>query len=488
MISAAFSSWALQVTSTSGNLCNLVDDNTITQLSISGNMDARDFKFIADNLNNLASLNLSNVHIDAVQTQKPMFMTLTSYEEQTIPATAFFGKKLRNLALPREIKAIGMAAFAGCEQIESILLPETLEVIGPYAFSACNACKQVTLPAGIKEIGEGAFSRCANLKSVTINPTNDFVVAKDAFQDCKLLSSVTLGENVTAIGPGAFSGCTALRTPVIASSNKLEAIAEAAFASSAIESVALENCTNLKTIGMWAFANTMLKDVVLPESLESIGDGAFYYNTSMEQIDIPANITNLSKYLLAGNNATSDLPLKEGVTSIGDYAFYNWDQVKEFIFPESVEYVGTKAMAGQVGLEKVTANPLAVPELGDSVWAGVDQPSIPLIADASVVEDYKAAAQWKEFAIISTPTDINNVTADKGNDVKAFFSATILNVKATTGIKHVAIFDPSGILLSAVTPDGNNAQLDTSAFYGKLYIVNVVLDDGTNRTFKLLRK
>lgn len=489
---AAVSMWAMQVDCTAGSLASLVDDTSITSLTITGTIDARDFKFINKSLTSLKTLDLSGVEVvEYSDIKSPVFMSITSYDAQTIPATAFMGKKLSSVTLPEGLTKIGTAAFAGCEDLASITLPSSLETIEPYAFSSCNSLNTVTIPAGLQELGEGAFSRCKGLESVTINPDDSFTVGKDAFQDCSALTSVTLGNNVTNIGPGAFSGCTTLSSPTISNNSNLATISEAAFASSGVENIALNRCNSLTTIGMWAFANTHLQSVTLPESLESLGDGAFYYNLNLEQIDIPNGITSISNYLLAGNNAVDmDQPVKDGVTTIGDYAFYNWDQIREFTFPESVEYVGTMAMAGQTSLEKVTAYPTTVPALGDSVWAGVDQPSIPLITDQSVTDDYAAAEQWKEFKIEqdTPPTSIDNTFSDNDLQVNAHFEGTMLIVNASTVIAKVSIFDINGVLLSAVTPSSERAQLNTANFNGKFYIVNVILEGGTQRSFKLLRK
>lgn len=486
----AISAWAEQVNTTAGKLANDLTDNTISQLTVTGTIDARDFKFIADNLNNLTSIDLSNVQIVAYENaSSPVFLDIISYDADAIPATAFMSKPLQSITFPTTLKKIGVATFAGCEQLDNITFPASLETIEPYAFSSCNACSDITNPENLSTLGEGAFSRCNNLTTVTINPTSDFVVGKDAFQDCKALSNLTLGNNVKAIGPGAFSGCTALLSPVITQGSNLEAIAEAAFAGSGVQNIDLYLCNNLKSIGMWAFANSSLKEIELPASLESLGNGAFYYNLDMEQIELPSSITSLSDYLLAGNNAiTTQQPVQDGVTTIGDYAFYNWDQINSFVFPESVEYIGTKAMAGQTGLTSVIAHPTIVPELGEEVWAGVDQPSIPLTVNKEVTQDYRNAEQWKEFYIRTTPTSIDENIADATSSIKAYFTGTVLNVTASSAIASVAIFDTRGVVLAAATPGTDRTQLDTANFMGKFYIVAVALADGTKQSFKLVRE
>lgn len=505
---AALSLWAVEV-NTPGTLASLVDDTSITRLSISGTIDARDFKFISDKLNNLEQLDLRDARIVAYSnSQSPVFLSTASYEENVIPNTALMGKKLRSITLPGNIKKIDKAAFAGCEQLEEIDFPESLEEIGAYAFSSCNKLSSVTIPSDLKVMGEGAFSRCKRLENVSIKTTAPFIVAKDAFQDCPALSTVRLSENVTTIGPGAFSGCKGLKALKFDNNNKLTTIAEAAFASSGLESIEFDNCNNLTTIGMWAFANTPLIDVKLPKSLVSLGDGAFYYNLEMTGINLPEALTYISNYLLSGNNSIvvprpifesdevsllgnteeSYTIVKEYVTSIGDYAFYNMDQIKEFAVPSNVQYIGTKAMAGQTDLDLVRAAPTTVPELGEEVWAGVNQHQIPLYTFPEVVEDYQAAEQWKEFAVSYDPTGIDENLADVDSQVKAFFAGSMLNVTASSIIAKVSIFDINGVLLSMTTPASERAELNTVNFNGKFYIVNVILANGKQHNFKLVRQ
>ena len=107
----ALCSWALEVSNTAGSLEQAVPDMSITQLTITGAMDARDFKFIAGKLNSLESIDMSNVAIVAYQDdEKPLFLDLTTYKENTIPATAFMGKNLCEVQLPATLKTIDGSA------------------------------------------------------------------------------------------------------------------------------------------------------------------------------------------------------------------------------------------------------------------------------------------------------------------------------------------------------------------------------------------
>ena len=146
---------AVNVENTAGQLAQLVTDTQITELSVTGTMDARDFLFINEHLTELTMLDLSQVTITAVDNGKVLFGTVTGYSANQIPRTAFFGKKLTTVALPETIESIGYAAFAGCYQLTSVTLPEALAEIDDYAFSG-TALTSIEIPAN----GTEAFKRC----------------------------------------------------------------------------------------------------------------------------------------------------------------------------------------------------------------------------------------------------------------------------------------------------------------------------------------
>jgi len=54
-------------------------------------------------------------------------------------------------------------------------------------------------------------------------------------------------------------------------------------------------------------------------------------------------------------------------------------------------------MAGMIGMQALKADATDVPALGSEVWAGVDQPSVPLIVPEGSIDMYKGADQWMNF-------------------------------------------------------------------------------------------
>lgn len=477
---------ARQVENVAGTLADRVDDLAVTQLTVTGTVDARDFKFMGRQLTALRQLDLSGATIEALETSEPVLGNKTSYAAGEVPVMAFFGHTaLAQVTLPPTATSIGDAAFAGCSALTTLNGLENVTAYGDYALSA-TALTSLDLPATVTTMGTGVAARCASLTTATVAAP---ALGEAAFKDCVSLSSVSLAPSVETIGADAFAGDVALTSVEMPAGTALTAIGEKAFMGSAIETINLQDCDNLATVGMWALANTPVCDVVLPESVREVGTGAFFYDTQLRQVSLPEGISTIGNYLLAGDNAVTvdeDNFLPEGITTVGDYALYNWDQLTSVMVPSSVNYIGTKAMAGMTGLTVVNAKPTTVPELGDSVWAGVDQPSIPLKVAKNVSNDYAAAEQWKEFRIETIKTAVDEPVANEVA-VKARFDGTLLVVTATEPIALLEVYAVNGVLLNSLKSGETTAQIDTVNYGGNVYMVSVVLDSGLKKVFKLAR-
>jgi len=372
----AVCAWCETVNCSAGQLSSLVSDVDATSLTITGTMDARDFKFITDEMDKLTSINLGQVTIAAYQSETALYDGVSNYLAQTIPVTAFFGKKLTSVTLPMQLQAIGMAAFAACP-ITSITLPAELDSIGAWAFTATKLTT-VTIPAMVTYVGDGAFARCENLTTVKVADGSSLTtVGNGAFIDCGKLTSISLGNSLKSLGAMALAGTGMTTIDLTASSS-------------------------LKEVGNWAFVkNDGTTEVKLPSSVQTMGEGAMLYMNGLTTVTLPASLKRVSNYLLAGNSqvTTLDFVNSSSIDTIGDYAFYNMSGVTSTALPYNVVYIGTKAMAGMTGLTALEAQISPVPALGDSVWAGVDQAAATLKVPTEQVDNYKAAEQWKEFMI-----------------------------------------------------------------------------------------
>lgn len=390
---------ALVINNTAGALESNTSDKNITSLTVTGTIDARDFKFIADSLSSLESLDLGQAQIVAYSDSlKPLVGTTFRFYADELPPIILMGCELREIILPTNLLSLGQASLAGCRNITSITLPETLLRIDDYALSG-TGITSITVPQSVVKMGEGAFSQCHDLATAQLNTAQ---VPAFTFMGDTLLSDVTLGNKVTDIGQSAFNGCTALQTIKVDENNAIKTIGAEAFIGSGMQGMDLSKLPLLETIGNWAFANSGITNGELPQNVTTLGDGAFFYAQNLANATLPQGINTIPDYSFAGaSNITNGELIPNGTTSVGQYAFYNLDKVSVFTIPASVSYMGSWAMAGMTGLDTINALPIVVPELGENVWAGIDQPAVKLSTENNDVADlYQATDQWKEFHVL----------------------------------------------------------------------------------------
>lgn len=378
LIIAAWTSALAQIDCEPGKLHQLLTNKAVTSLTISGQMDARDFKYIAMELNALTTVDLSQVEIVAYEDlSTPLMGEESSFAAGLVPSLTFSGKTtLKSIKLPTSATAIGEAAFGGCTSLGSITWPSNLVEVGNYAFTACNALSTITLPASTATIGKGAFMRCKALRQVaSTTPTTaqHLTIGAEAFMDCPQLTTVNLASNLTAIGDAAFAG-TGLKV------------------------VDLSQYKKLASIGNWAYVSNNITGATLAPALKTMGQGAFMYVNTLASVTLPATLEGIDDYTFAGTGALTTVNMGS-VTTIGNYAFYSDDAIQELTIPEQVTFIGTQAMAGMTGLKSLFANPTTAPTLGEDVWMGVDQPAVQLVVDRNAFDAYASSEQWKEFKL-----------------------------------------------------------------------------------------
>lgn len=456
----AISLCAATVASQPGQLAQAITDHSITSLKVTGEMDARDFKFIADNLAQLSELDLSETAIKAyADAENPLFGTDNHFPEAAIPASAFFGMPLTKVVLPVNLQVIGYAAFAGCRNLTEISFPTTLDSIGAYAFSS-TALTAVSIPASVRIVGEGAFSRCNSLATAHVASA---VIQKDAFAVDTALTTLSLGKEVKTIGDGAFKSCSAL-TAINFTGSSITSVGEEAFAHTALAVVDLTAQVSLSSVSDWAWANTPVAEAKLPKNLTSLGEGVFFYASELQKAELPASLTSVPAFTFAGATAlTTDTIIPAEATEVGNYAFYNASSLNHFVIPQKVQRIGAQAMAGTTGLQTMKVCTSFVPALEDSVWAGVNQPEVKVsLAHPTLTADFRLADQWKNFHILQ-----NFFLGDTNTDGEIDVTDVSLL------ISYVLSGEATGINLQVADVD-QNGNIDVA---DASLIINMVLTD-----------
>lgn len=470
-----------------GTLASAVTDTEATALTVSGPVDAADLFWISKAMPQLTDLNLRDAVISAYS--GAMLHGRTNYPGAYLPEGVFAGTGLKTVALPaQEGLSIGTSAFASTP-LEALTIGTNVAVIGDGAFSYCTALTKLNIPTSVA-VGAYAFSNCTALEAVTLDGAT--AIPAGAFAGCLALKEVKGTAKVAVIGAHAFADCPALTA--FAFPAALTAIGQCAFEGSGLKEADMTACKALATVGAWAFAKDgALTAVYFTPNAEglTLGSGVFFDCPALKEVKFPEALAVLPDYALKGATATAvAAALPASLDSIGDYALKDNTAVAVMTLPAALTAIGDGAMEGMTGLQEIDATALAAPAaLGSDVWAGVDQPNVTLKADAKVADDFRAADQWREFAIQSV-TGVDNVTgADGSSGVSGRFEGYDLVVSATgSPIRAVTLYDAKGIQLAEVAGRGQTAvTIATDAFASPLFIVRATLEDGTVATAKLMR-
>jgi len=473
---------AADVVCTPGSLGQAVGNDTdATYLKVSGAINAADFDFITNKMTALATLDLTEVAIEAYHGD-PVITGRTDFKANTLPEYALAGTRISQLMLPLGLIEIGEGALLATP-IKTIDLPSSVEIIGNSAFVNCDSLTSVTIDCEI--ISDYAFMDCDNLNSVIIGNATD-AINKATFKNCKSLTSVTLPAVLSVIGDEAFAGCSSLAT--IKFPATLTHIGDRTFYNSGIESIDLTN-TGVCHIGQWAFANCEdLRSAILNDNIATIGQAAFFDCLNLASYNTPASCSTIEQFAHKGNTSLqTDKLLHNNITTIGDYALMGMNHVAKFIIPASIDSIGNNAFENWTSLVSLYATNLyTVPRLGQDVWNNVDQSNATLYVNAETCNAFALADQWKDFNISITVGIENTLTDD--NAVKAHFSGSDLIITADQNIALVSVYDSWGRQYAIVQPNSDNITIDTSAWGNNIYIIKVILDNATTASFKLSRR
>ena len=306
---------------------------------------------------------------------------------------------LTELTLPNSVKSIGDGAFADCSGLEKItvesgnsrydsrdncnsiidkktntlivgcknsIIPNSVTRIGDSAFEYCSGLTELTLPNSVASIGDSAFEYCSGLTKLTL-PNSITSIGYSAFYGCSGLTELTLPNSVTSIGYSAFYVCRGLEKITVESGN------------SCYDS--RDNCNSIidkKT-------NTLIvgcKNSIIPNSVTSIGSGAFAYCSGLTELTLPNSVTSIGNGAFGGCSGLTELTLPNSVTSIGDAAFS--------------ECSGLSKITSLAGIPPVFDRCMFVGEEFD----GVNKTNCELIVPEGSVAAYTRAEDWNKFSNI----------------------------------------------------------------------------------------
>ena len=301
-----------------------------------------------------------------------------------------------------EIEALPDGAFNGKIGLLEITLPAGLKAIGNNAFRGCFALRnEVTIPAGVQTIGSYAFSGCRNAKFNPALPETLTAIGDYAFQNCANLYAVTLPASLQTIGEYAFYASSIQE---IVLPEGLFSLGDGAFwFCKALETADFVNSMDIISIPSNAFNGCSgLRKVYLPFFVEEIGDYAFSGCKSLKSLNFfeCEGITKIGEFAFRGCRSLKSLDLFkcEYLTTIGSRAFSGCTSLKSLNLPKSLETIGEYAFSGCQAISVISSPSLVPPTIvSESALNGIDKDVCVLTMPKSVYLDYFRAPYWGQF-------------------------------------------------------------------------------------------
>ncbi|MBE6737270.1 MAG: hypothetical protein E7566_01255 [Ruminococcaceae bacterium] len=298
----------------------------------------------------------------------------------------------------------------------SYTIPSNVEAVAPYALSGNTAVTSVTIPDGVTSIGEGAFYNCSGLKSVSVSSQVSYI-GPFAFEGTSYLKSNT--NEFLVLGNGIlvkYSGASA--TPKVPDTVK-QIAAGAFYNNTKLTSVTLP--ANLSGIGMRAFAGcTALKDITLPNNLLLLDKEAFSGCTALESVKIPVATKILGESVFFGctklktAHILSDAEISRGM-------FANCTALKSVMISSETESIGELAFYNCSSLAEISI-PDTVKKIDDTAFKGVSKLSVYCKLNAFAANELKD----RGFAV--------NQIGDANMDTKLNIKDATHIQKATAGL------------------------------------------------------
>ena len=397
-----------------------------------------------------------------------VYYNITDYDKFTVEVTSGDNKYTGSVGIPEKfvfygttyrVTSIGNDAFAWCDGLTSVTIGNSVTSIENWAFWGCSGLTSITIPNSVTSIGNGAFVSCSKLTSITI-PNSVTSIGSSAFSSCAGLTSVTIGNSVTSIGDMAFAGCSELESIVVDTGNT--------------KYDSRDNCNAI----IETESNTLItgcKNTIIPNSVISIGEGAFVGCAGLTSITIPNSVTSIGSSAFSSCAGLTSVTIGNSVTSIENWAFGWCSGLTSITIPNSVTSIGNAVFYNCENLADVYCLAIDVPATNNNAFGGSYPENMTLHVLAEAISSYKTTEPWSNFGniiVYVTPKCAAPVIEYRNGEL--FIECDTKNAEFVTTITndYTGIYNSNAIALTATY---NISVYATAAGYENSDIVNATL-------------
>ena len=271
-----------------------------------------------------------------------------------------------------DVTTIQSSAFYGCAGLTSIVIPNSVTTIGSHCFYGCSGLTSIVIPNSVTSIGELPFACCSGLISIIVEENNHIY---DSRNNCNAL--------IESSSNSLIAGCSNTIIP-----NSVTSIGDNAF-----------------------YGCTGLTNIEIPNSVTTIGDNAFYGCSGLTRIKIPQSVTTIGKGAFEGCNNLTTIEIGGTVMTIGDYAFQNCTGLTNLIIPGSVTSIGEGAFDGCDNIDVVYSLVTKVFTIDEHAFSDIVFNNADLYIPKGKLASYQGTNYWSKFLNIheGAPTEVGDL-------------------------------------------------------------------------------
>ncbi len=293
-----------------------------------------------------------------------------------------------------------------------IVIPNTVTIIGEEAFKDNDNVTSVTIPGSVQQISYAAFSGCTELEEIIFSdPVDgaDMIIRLDAFVNCPKLTKIEIPATAVYVTANVFKDCTSLKeirvhednpyyftdengvlfgpwvdygepqyedeyyaltaypcgragsytVPDEVDGKKINQVWASAFRTAkGLTSISFEE--GITILGGNAFEETGLTDVVIPDTVTSIGSSLFENCENLQEVTLPEGITSVPFACFQGCGSLARVNLPDSVTNFETYAFKDCTSLTSMILPPRLSSLTLACFEGCTNLQRVVIPPSVI--------------------------------------------------------------------------------------------------------------------------------
>lgn len=233
-------------------------------------------------------------------------------------------------------------------------------VVGEYMFDKAKSLISLVLPSTIQKIESYSIQNCDNLATITI-PELCTEVETSGIYSNKNLSSIHIGKSLEKFESMNGNMCPALKIITVDSNNNNFVSVDGILYSKNMDvlykypsgkmETSFEIPSSVKKIDNYAFSNTLIENITMPNGLEKINTGAFDGCKKLCSVEIPHTVKEIGMFAFENCAKITNVVIPDQVSKLKSFAFGYCVNLREVNIGASVNDIDGSSFIGCTSLQ-----------------------------------------------------------------------------------------------------------------------------------------